>query len=612
MRTLCDLQGREAGLGRCLGRGGEGAVYSVPMWPRSVAKIYARRPDDHSSRKLAAMVQLGSHELQACAAWPQNLLLDPPTGEVVGFLMPRIDEHREIHTLYGPTDRKTAFPDASWGFLVTVARKIAAAVDVVHRHGHVIGDVNQANVVVSRKGGVRLIDCDSFQITHLGRRYPCRVGVPLYTPPELQGRKLDDVVRTADHDRFGLAILVFQLLFMGRHPFAGRHPERVLPVETAIRESLFAFGNDGARRGWQPPPHSLHLREASPRVAYLFEKAFSREAAMGSARPEASEWVTTLDDLAGRLRLCGEDPRHTYDPGAGECPWCRIENDGGPSFFFLTPGAAPDAFDVVATWKAIAAVRAPGPLPSVPMPERKSVFREFSSLARRTLHMLVVRAVEISSWILNTPDRPGREFADAYVNLRRLQAQWAEACDVDAFQRKRRELVEAMAAYDGLDRLERRESDELAARFREKRLGLHLQAFALEFARIPGLGPAEIARLASRGVKTAADITPKALMAIPSIDLGLVRGLLLFKGVATRSFQFDPVTGIPGRDRKALADRQEQRRSALVATLREGPVELAEVRRQTLTSRETLARAILDAHAQVEAQGVLGFALPRG
>ena len=73
---------------------------------------------------------------------------------------------------------KAAFPDASWAFLVRTARNLAAAFDVVHRHGHVIGDVNQGNVVVSRKATVRLIDCDSFQVTHLGHTYPCRVGVP--------------------------------------------------------------------------------------------------------------------------------------------------------------------------------------------------------------------------------------------------------------------------------------------------------------------------------------------------------------------------------------------------------------------------------------------------
>ena len=368
MRTFRDLQGREAGLGRCLGQGGEGAVYSVPMWPRSVAKIYARRPDDHTRRKLQAMVELGTEELTSFAAWPQGLLLDPRTGAAVGFLMPRVDAHREIHALYGPTARKAAFPDASWAFLVRVARNLAAAFDAVHRHGHVIGDVNQGNVVVSRKATVRLIDCDSFQVTHLGQTYPCRVGVPLFTPPELQGQRLDSVQRTHDHDRFGLAVLVFHLLFMGRHPFTGRHRDRAVPVEAAIREGLFAFGQEARAQGWAPPPFSLVLEDVTRPVADLFERAFGRKAAGGGPRPSADEWARELDALEARLVLCGDDPRHVHARAKGSCPWCRIEEAGGPSFYFLAQGSAPDAFDLAATWRAIEAVLSPGaaPLPDPP------------------------------------------------------------------------------------------------------------------------------------------------------------------------------------------------------------------------------------------------------
>ena len=166
MRTFCGLQGEEAGLGRCLGQGGEGAVYAVANRPTTVAKIYARRPDAYASRKLGAMVQLGTDELATLAAWPQNLLHDPRTGNVVGFLMPRIDDHHEIHKLYSPATASD-FPDADWGFLAHAARNLAAAFDAVHRHGHVIGDVNQGNVLVAQ-ATVRLIDCDSFQITTSG------------------------------------------------------------------------------------------------------------------------------------------------------------------------------------------------------------------------------------------------------------------------------------------------------------------------------------------------------------------------------------------------------------------------------------------------------------
>ena len=76
MRCFRDLQGKRVTLGRFLGRGEEGAVYSVQMRPASVAKIYVRTPDDHMGRKLGAMVQLGTEALLSLTAWPQDLVLD--------------------------------------------------------------------------------------------------------------------------------------------------------------------------------------------------------------------------------------------------------------------------------------------------------------------------------------------------------------------------------------------------------------------------------------------------------------------------------------------------------------------------------------------------------
>jgi DNA-binding helix-hairpin-helix protein with protein kinase domain len=64
-----------------------------------------------------------------------------------------------------------------------------------------------------------LIDCDSFQITDGAHVFRCPVEVPEFTPPELQGSAFDSQTRTAQHDAFGLAVLIFYLLFLGRHPF---------------------------------------------------------------------------------------------------------------------------------------------------------------------------------------------------------------------------------------------------------------------------------------------------------------------------------------------------------------------------------------------------------
>ena len=100
--------------------------------------------------------------------------------------MPKITGHKQAFILYSPKLRLQEFPTASWQFLIRSAANAARAFAVVHESGHVIGDVNHGNLFVGGNATVRLIDCDSYQITINGSRWFCEVGMPTHQPPELQ------------------------------------------------------------------------------------------------------------------------------------------------------------------------------------------------------------------------------------------------------------------------------------------------------------------------------------------------------------------------------------------------------------------------------------------
>src|SRR5262249_29253371 len=160
-----------------------------------------------------------------------------------------------------------------------------------HGKGYVVGDVNQSNVLVSEKALVALIDCDSFQVRDDGQVYRCEVGVSQYTPPELQGISFRDVTRTANHDRFGLAVPIFHLLFMGRPRFAGRYQgSGGMPLERAIQEFRFAYAPDAVALQMTPPPHALPLEALAPDLRTLFVRALERGSERDGARPGAAEW----------------------------------------------------------------------------------------------------------------------------------------------------------------------------------------------------------------------------------------------------------------------------------------------------------------------------------
>ncbi len=140
--------------------GGEGAVFDVLGRADLVAKLYSKPQSKERCDKLRAMAKLCSADLTKIAAWPTATLSNGNGAGIDGILMPKIAGYLEIHHLYSVAQRKKDFPDADWGFLLHTARNCAIAFEAVHAHGHVVGDVNQKNVMVSRKGIVALVDCD--------------------------------------------------------------------------------------------------------------------------------------------------------------------------------------------------------------------------------------------------------------------------------------------------------------------------------------------------------------------------------------------------------------------------------------------------------------------
>ena len=231
---------------------------------------------------------------------------------------------------------------------------------------------------------VRLIDCDSFQVIANGTRYPCEVGVELFTPPELQGKTLRDVVRTINHDSFGLAVMIFLLLFMGRHPFAGRFLGRgEMPISKAIQEARFAYGSMRSTFQMEKPPGTPTLSIVGDGVAFLFERAFAKQSAAG-ARPTAVDWIEGLTKLEKSLKQCGPNPAHWHFSGAS-CPWCPMEGATGTELFSVVSiGGETLVVDITALWRQIDQIPSPGPAPTIalkqpdPSPEALAIGRSYA------------------------------------------------------------------------------------------------------------------------------------------------------------------------------------------------------------------------------------------
>lgn len=322
--------GRRLKLGERLGRGGEGSVYAAANRRNHAVKLYKAPDKPQLANKIAAMVDAGLARQSPFAAFPVDVV-HTQDGAFAGFLMKAVRDRRPLHDLYAPGARKRHFPDIEYRFLARTATNIARAVASIHHTSCVIGDINPSGMLVADDATVALVDADSFQFSHGGQQFLCTVGVPDYTPPELQGQSFHGVVRTQQHDAFGLAVILFQVLMMGRHPFDGvLDTGEAPPMGERIQRRLYPHIPERPT-GMKPPPSLPALTEFSGTLADLFARAFTTQG--NTPRPDALQWVTALEHFEKTLRRCRTDRRHHYPHESTTCPWCQMEEQLGNQLF---------------------------------------------------------------------------------------------------------------------------------------------------------------------------------------------------------------------------------------------------------------------------------------
>jgi DNA-binding helix-hairpin-helix protein with protein kinase domain len=640
---LQDSLGGKVRLGGELGRGAEGAVYEVVGQPGRVAKIYHRPPTGLKAAKLVAMTTMKTEGLLSLAAWPVDVV-QSNTNDTCGVLMQNVSGYKDIHGLYTPKSRKVEFSAADWRFLIRTAANLARAFAAVHATGCVIGDVNQGGVRVSPQATVKLIDCDSFQVAKDGRLFLCDVGTPDFTPPELQGRSFHGITRTRNHDNFGLAVLTFQLLCMGKHPFAGRYlGQEYMPIERAIQEYRFAYGAGRAAVMMEAPPYSVTLAALSSPIAELFERAFSRQSSRAVARPTAADWLERLGSLESQLKRCSANGAHYFLATLATCPWCELERASGSVLFNLyVPIVSPlgTVFDINAVWRGIELVSRPAPLGNEPEPgsikdiradpalrdrARQRRLRKFLGMSASVLCAAVLANVEpqeLLYWLLAA--------TSACIALWRIRGAEAEACrtrvksaeaqyqlaqkafldgqEVGAFEQKIESLKKARDAWQGLGEMRRRRYLELQADRQRQQLKHFLEAIYIEKATIPSIGPGRKSMLQSYNVETAWDVTDTRVGQVPGFGSATVSKLLAWRQSVERRFRFDPSKAIDPREIAALDHEIANTRSSLEKTLLSGRGELTQIGHQRMiqctalrTQMEEALRIWLQAQADLRA-----------
>jgi DNA-binding helix-hairpin-helix protein with protein kinase domain len=578
-------------------------VYGVLNQPQTVAKVFRDSVlplDSRQLDRLQLLAGLSDPALLGATTIPTVLLYDA-SGRAVGYLMENLYGWRPLHQLYQPKTRLRLFPWATHTHLIQVARRMAAAVDAVHRHDLVIGDLNEANALVSPEGDVRLIDVDSFQVKTPSGLVPCEVARPEYLAPELHGLSLDDRERFPTSDRFGLAVLVFQLLALGRHPFAGR-PRKAGSTPVTLEEAM--------RRGWFPhaedsplmPTAGFDWSYLSPRLQKLFLEAFTNAP---DRRPFAAEWVEALNEEEHWQIPCARATMHTYFGERTECAWCAMESRWKTAIFApresnLDAGVPLSEDEVESLAAEIVGIPVPDVYRLVPLepPKPKSLLWVFPilftvvlvpNLLRYLLGwspqfaanvwlvslLVVMGGAALLFWLNQNPLRIGR-ISKTIRDARRIEDDWSVSADPEHFLERRDTLMLLLDRYRKL----RTNDPDVLRGYQSQMLQPHLNAYLKKYSVLvadsPSVHRSTLTRMHLAGVSTAADVNRKNLRGFSLLQQGIDE-LLEWRVKLERQY-WDSVAGrLPTEAEEAIQVAVTEEEARLRTRLLNGRRELLEL-----------------------------------
>jgi serine/threonine protein kinase len=311
-------------VGKRIAQGGAGTIFSLSSHPDFVLKKYHQDSDlKYYEQKVANM--LGNPPVIDPASileftWP--LCSVKEKGDFVGYVMPSLGD-KSYFTLSKFINKKARQVNGLSEFLghrITLAHNLSAILSKIHKLGYLVVDLKPQNCLVEKQSlKVTLIDTDGFFVPASGGvHFPAKQFTPEFIAPELCNKSPSD----ADimQDNFALAVMIFQLLNNGIHPFQASMKTKQLTIQEMIERQKFAYGRVKSSR-LIASKYSIH--EWFPDdIRELFDQAFASK-----VRPSSQDWRDCLRNYTafkeGVVSKCSNNSDHLVL--AGRCGQCELE-----------------------------------------------------------------------------------------------------------------------------------------------------------------------------------------------------------------------------------------------------------------------------------------------
>jgi len=283
-RIMTDQYG-ELELMKELGAGGEGSVFLTSNG--MVCKIYAQMTQARHE-KLKLMLQIPFDKEGIC--WPKSLAYNS-NGECIGYIMEAASGKVMQLSMFHKKLLEKNFPHWNRQSLAELAINVLDKIQYLHDRNIIVGDINPFNIMIKDYNEVYLVDTDSYQIVN----YPCPVGTINFTPPEAQGMRYHEYLRTFEHEYFAVATLVFMILMPGKPPYAqqggGTPGENIKNMEFP-----YPFGEF---RGNAPDGVWRYIwSHFTYRIKERFFQVFAE-----NNRISTEEWINELEEYAKKIKL---------------------------------------------------------------------------------------------------------------------------------------------------------------------------------------------------------------------------------------------------------------------------------------------------------------------
>ena len=237
-------------------------------------------------------------------AWPLARILSDSDNQTHGYIMRKAAPGAIPAALFTSRKMRRQREDMrhrDWKdtqrLMASIVATFAQTMAVLHDAGYAIGDVNDKNLLAWPDGKIMILDADSFQVPDQhGSTLRCTVGRPEYQAPEII-RAMSQTCRsstcptpasshdagyagfdrTPDSDAFSLAVIAYQSLCEGRHPYSGKIAQHAQPAEKSvdrIKLGYFPFHDHGAASIKPSRDQKLEWDSLTPELQEYFQAAF--------------------------------------------------------------------------------------------------------------------------------------------------------------------------------------------------------------------------------------------------------------------------------------------------------------------------------------------------